>query len=205
MDRTTAIQSSRRHFLAQQAMGIGSLALSWLLARDAAAVPAKPTLEKPTFDTRPKAPPHEPKATAMISIFMQGGPSHIDLFDPKPELNKRHLQSFTGDIKYDNAAEASAKLFGSPWKFAPRGQCGMELSELLPGLAEVADDITLVRSMHTGVNNHGQSINALNSGRVTGGRPVLGSWLTYALGSEPTTPSLHGPQRSDRSARARRR
>ena len=184
MDRTTAIQSSRRHFLAQQAMGIGSLALSWLLARDAAAVPAKPTLVKPTFDTRPKAPPSHPRATAMISVFMQGGPSHIDLFDPKPELNKRHLQSFAGDIKYDNAAEASAKLFGSPWKFAPRGQCGMELSELLPGLAEIADDITLVRSMHTGVNNHGQSINALNSGRATGGRPVLGSWLTYALGSE---------------------
>jgi hypothetical protein len=184
MDPATAIQSSRRHFLAQQAMGIGSLALSWLVARDASAVPAKPTLDKPSFDLAPKAPPREPTARAMISIFMQGGPSHIDLFDPKPELTKRHLQTFAGDIKYDNAAEASAKLFGSPWKFAPRGQCGMELSELLPALAEVADDITLVRSMHTGVNNHGQSINALNSGRVTGGRPVLGSWLTYALGSE---------------------
>ena len=184
MDRQTAIQSSRRHFLAQQAMGIGSLALSWLLAKDASAAPAKPTLEKPTFDTKPKSPPRPAQATAMISLFMQGGPSHIDLFDPKPELNKRHLQTFTGDIKYDNAAQASSKLFGCPWKFAPRGQCGMELSELLPGLAEVADDITLVRSMHTGVNNHGQSINALNAGRVTGGRPVLGSWLTYALGSE---------------------
>ncbi|HEX5102439.1 MAG TPA: DUF1501 domain-containing protein [Pirellulaceae bacterium] len=184
MDPTTALQSSRRHFLAQQAMGIGSLALTWLLARDAAAAPAKPTLEKPTFDLLPKAPPRQAQARAMISIFMQGGPSHIDLFDPKPELTKRHLQSFTGDIKYDNAAEASAKLFGSPWKFQPHGECGMELSELLPGLAEVADDITLVRSMHTGVNNHGQSINALNSGRSTGGRPVLGSWLTYALGSE---------------------
>jgi len=115
---------------------------------------------------------------------MQGGPSHIDLFDPKPELTKRHLQNFTGDIKYDNAAESSAKLLGSPWKFSPRGACGMELSELLPCLGDVADDITLVRSMHTGVNNHGQSINALNGGRSTNGRPVLGSWLTYALGCE---------------------
>ncbi len=79
-------------------------------------------------------------------MFMQGGPSHIDLFDSKPELNRQHLKTFTGDIKYDNAAEASAKLFGCPWKFAPRGQCGMELSELLPALGEVADDICLVRS-----------------------------------------------------------
>ena len=71
----------------------------------------------------------------MISLFMQGGPSHIDLFDPKPELTKRHLQNFTGDIKYDNAAEASAKLFASPWKFSQHGQCGMELSRAaaLPG------------------------------------------------------------------------
>jgi Protein of unknown function (DUF1501) len=185
MDRENQLRSSRRHFLAQQSMGIGSVALAWLLNQDALrAAPAKPTLEKPTYDLKPKSPPRPAKARAMISIFMQGGPSHIDLFDPKPELTKRHLQNFTGDIKYDNAAESSAKLFGSPWKFAPRGNCGMELSELLPGLAEVADDITLVRSTHTGVNNHGQSINALNGGRSIGGRPVLGSWLTYALGSE---------------------
>ena len=185
MDRETLVRSSRRHFLAQQSMGIGSLALAWLLNQDALrAAPAKPNLEKPTYDLKPKTPPRPAQARAMISIFMQGGPSHIDLFDPKPELTKRHMQNFTGDIKYDNAAQASAKLFGSPWKFEPRGKCGMELSELLPGLAEVADDITLVRSMHTGVNNHGQSINALNGGRAIGGRPVLGSWLTYALGSE---------------------
>src|SRR5437868_5172026 len=90
----------------------------------------------------------------------------------------------SGDIKYDNAAEASAKLLASPWKFSKHGECGMELSELLPCLGEVADEITLVRSMHTGVNNHGQSINALNGGRSTNGRPVLGSWITYALGCE---------------------
>src|SRR5439155_8876967 len=146
--------------------------------------PKKPTLEKPTYDLKPKSPPQPAKARAMISIFMQGGPSHIDLFDPKPELTKRHLQKFTGDIKYDNAAESSAKLFGSPWKFSPRGECGMELSELLPCLGEVADEIALVRSMHTGVNNHGQSIFALNNGRAIAGRPALGSWITYALGTE---------------------
>src|SRR5438093_293465 len=142
MDRETLVRSSRRHFLAQQSIGVGSLALAWLLHQDdLRAAPAKPTLEKPTYDLKPKATPQPATARAMISIFMQGGPSHIDLFDPKPELTKRHLQKFSGEIKYDNAAEASAKLLASPWKFSPRGQCGMELSELLPCLGEVVDDI----------------------------------------------------------------
>ncbi len=120
----------------------------------------------------------------MISLWMQGGPSHLDLFDPKPELAKRHMENYSGKIKYDNAGQASAKLFAPPWKFQRYGQCGMELSELVPHLGEIADDITLIRSMHTGVNNHGQSINALNTGRIAAGRPVLGSWLTYGLGTE---------------------
>jgi hypothetical protein len=165
-----------------QGFGLGSLAVLSLLAEEQAR--AKPPLERPAYDLRPKPPVHPPKARAMISLFMQGGPSHVDLFDPKPELTRRHMTTFTGDIKYDNAAESSPKLFGSPWKFAPRGQCGMELSELLPGLAEVADDVTLIRSMHTGVNNHGQSLYAMNSGRITNGRPAVGSWLTYGLGTE---------------------
>ncbi|MGE0535294.1 MAG: DUF1501 domain-containing protein [Pirellulales bacterium] len=176
---------SRRHFLSQQAFGLGSLALGWLLkAERAQAAPSKPVPPRPSYDLKARRPLHPPQARAMISMFMQGGPSHIDLFEPKPELSKHHLQNFTGDIKYDNAAEASAKLFGSPWQFAPQGQCGMELSELLPGLARVADDICLIRSMQTGVNNHGQSINALNTGQIAAGRPALGSWVTYALGSE---------------------
>jgi hypothetical protein len=179
--------SSRRHFLAQQGMSLGSLALAWLLHRDgvlAASDPRKPSLERPTYDLKPKVPGKPPRAKAMISLFMQGGPSHHDLFDPKPDLAKRDGQTYTGDVKRDNAGEASSKLFASPWKFQKRGECGMELSELLPGLATIADNICLVRSMHTGVNNHGQSISALSSGRITSGRPVLGSWLTYALGSE---------------------
>ncbi len=176
---------TRRHFLSQQAFGLGSFALAWLLARDdVQAEPTKPLLERPSYDLKPRQPAAPPQAKAMISMFMQGGPSHIDLFEPKPELAKRHLQTFSGDIKYDNAAEASAKLFASPWKFSPHGQCGMELSELLPALGEIADEICLIRSMHTGVNNHGQSINALNTGAITSGRPALGSWVTYALGSE---------------------
>lgn len=176
---------SRRHFLQQQSFGLSGLALAWLLKQDGLhAAPPKPATEPIVYDLLPKALSHEPKAKAMISMFMQGGPSHHDLFDPKPELQKRHLESFPGEIKYDNAAEASSKLFASPWKFSPHGQCGMELSELLPHLGTVADDICLIRSMRTGVNNHGQSINAINTGRITGGRPALGSWVTYALGSE---------------------
>ncbi|MCA9018884.1 MAG: DUF1501 domain-containing protein, partial [Planctomycetaceae bacterium] len=152
---------SRRHFLASGSMGIGSLALSWLLNQDQAlAKPAvvRPELEKKQFDLSLKPTHHPPRAKAMISMFMQGGPSHLDMFDPKPMLQKYDGKKFPGDIKYDNAAQASSKVLGSPWKFSKHGQCGMELSELVPGLSEVVDDIVLMRSMHTSVNNHGQSI-----------------------------------------------
>ncbi len=176
---------SRRHFLQQQAFGLSGIALAWLMnEKGLLAAPPKPATQPLTYDLLPKPPSHPPQAKAMISMFMQGGPSHHDLFDPKPELQKRHMENFPGEIKYDNAAEASAKLFASPWKFSKHGQCGMELSELLPHLGGVADDICLIRSMRTGVNNHGQSINAMNTGRITDGRPALGSWVTYALGSE---------------------
>src|SRR5206468_432934 len=108
------------------------------------------------YDLTPKVPHTRPRAQAMISLFMQGGPSHLDLFDPKPMLAKYHGQKFPGEIKYDNAAQASAKVLASPWPFRKHGRCGTELSDLLPGLAEVVDDIAVIRSMHTGVNNHGQ-------------------------------------------------
>ncbi len=175
---------TRRHFLAQQSLGISGLALAWLNQQVASAEPPKPTLKPLTFDTLPKSPAVQPQATAMISMFMQGGPSHIDLFDPKPELNRLHMKTYTGDIKYDNAGEASSKLFGCPWRFRKYGDCGMDLSELMSHLGTVADDICLIRSMHTGVNNHGESINALNTGRQLSGRPSLGSWLTYGMGSD---------------------
>jgi len=166
-------------------MGIGGLALAWLLNKDGLlAAPGRPELETRQFDLLPKPPHHEPKARAMISLFMQGGPSHLDLFDPKPGMARYDGQPFPGTIRYDNAAQASAKVLHSPWRFRRHGQSGTELSELLPHLGNVADDICLIRSMRTGVNNHGQSINALNTGRTLSGRPVLGSWLTYGLGSE---------------------
>jgi hypothetical protein len=174
---------SRRHFLAAGAMGIGSLALAWLMKSEARGQD-KPDFEKPTFDLKPRPPQAPARAKAMISMFMQGGPSHIDLLDPKPALSKLDGKSHGGDIKFDNAAEASTVLMGSPWPFRPGGRCGTEISDLLPHLRAIADEIVVVRSMTTGVNNHGQSINALNTGRIADGRPALGSWMSYGLGSE---------------------
>lgn len=165
-------------------MSLAPIALAWLLGEDGLfAKPVMPGLEPEKFDLLPKQPHAPPRATAMISLFMQGGPSQVDLFDPKPILNKLDGQKFPGDIKYDNAAQASSKILGSPWKFARHGECGTELSELLPNLANVVDDIVVIRSMQSGVNNHGQAIHAMNSGRIQRGRPALGSWLTYGLGS----------------------
>jgi hypothetical protein len=174
---------TRRHFLARAGFGLGAVALPWLWQQDAKAT-SKPILDPKSFDLLPKQPQYAPRAKAMISMFMQGGPSQIDLFDPKPELDKLDGQKFPGEVKYDNAAEASPKVMACPWKFKKYGQSGMDVSELLPHFAQIVDDVTLIRSMHTGVNNHGQSIFALQNGRIIGGRPVLGSWLGYALGSE---------------------
>lgn len=175
---------TRRHLLASGAMSMGTLAAAWLADQKATADTKKPALERQTFDTLPKQTEKRASADAMISLWMQGGPSHHDMFDPKPLLEKYDGKPFPGEIKYDNAAQASSKVFASPWKFQKRGQCGMELSELIPHTAGIADEICLIRSMRTGVNNHGQSIRALQSGRVVEGRPSLGSWLTYGLGSE---------------------
>jgi hypothetical protein len=120
----------------------------------------------------------------MISLFMQGGPSHIDLFEPKPELMKLDGKDFPGEVKYDDAAGASREVMGPQWKFRPRGQSGTEMSDLIPYMGSIADEMTLIRSMHTGVNNHGQSIYALLNGQIVPGKPTVGSWITYGLGSE---------------------
>ena len=180
-----SLRAARRHFLAQGAMSLAPLAMSWAIGRDRLqAAPVKPELARQSFDLLPKQPRKTPQATAMISMFMQGGPSQVDLMDPKPELTRLDGQQFPGTIKYDNAAQASSRVLGSPWKFRQHGDCGTPISELLPGLSEIVDDVLVVRSMHTGVNNHGQSIHAMNTGRTQRGRPALGSWLTFGLGAE---------------------
>jgi len=138
-----------------------------------------------SFDAQAKASQSEPQARAIISLFMHGGPAHMDLTDPKPELTKRDGRDYSGDVKFSFVNRASKKLMGSPWKFSKHGQSGTEFSELLPHIGGIADDLCLIRSMHTGANGHEVSIRYWHSGipAVTG-RPTLGSWLTYALGSE---------------------
>ncbi|MBO0697531.1 MAG: DUF1501 domain-containing protein [Zavarzinella sp.] len=174
---------TRRDVLHTSTLGVGTVALAWLLNRDR--LLARPEfLEEKHYDLTPKKPHFQPRARAMISLFMQGGPSHMDLFDPKPELAKLDGKPFPGQVKYDNAAQASSKVLGCPWKFAKHGRSGIEVSELLPYTAGVIDDICVVRSMHTDVNNHVQSIHALNTGRIVSGHPVLGSWVCYGLGAE---------------------
>ena len=185
MSNNAHLLSTRRHFLAQNAMGIGGVALAWLLQREGLlAKPVKPNLEAAAQTLLPKQPHHAPRAKAMISCFMQGGPSQMDICDPKPQLDEWAGRDFPEKIKYDNAAQASSKVLASKWKFKKHGQCGMDFSGLVPGFGEVADELCLIRSMHTGVNNHGQSIHAMNSGRTNKGRPALGSWLSYGLGTE---------------------
>ena len=177
---------NRREFLNRHAMGVGGVALASLLARDnlLAKTSAKPQPAH-SFNTHAREPQVSPRAHAMISLFMHGGPSHMDLTDPKPELTKRSGTQYTGDVKYSFVNRASKALLGSPWKFKPHGQCGTEISELLPNIAGIVDDITLIRSMHTGYNGHEVSIRYWHSGIPSVlGRPTLGSWLTYALGSE---------------------
>jgi len=170
-------------------MSIGAFGLASLLRDDgllAATAPEKPQLEAVTYDTLPKAPHHPARAKAMISLFMGGGPSHHDLFDPKPLLNKYDGQLFPGgEIKFDNSGGASRVVLASPYKFARHGQSGMELSELIPHTASIADDICLIRSMNLkGIRNHVAGMKAMDTGSGLNGRPALGSWITCGLGSE---------------------
>ncbi|HEV3344340.1 MAG TPA: DUF1501 domain-containing protein [Pirellulales bacterium] len=178
---------NRREFLTRSAFGIGSFALAALLQDDRlllAETPGKPGENLP-LDMKPRRPSFAPRATAMISLFMHGGPSHVDLLDPKPELTALNGKEYGGDVAYSFVNRASKKLFGSPFKFAKHGQCGTDVSELLPHTAGIVDDLCVVRSMHTGHNGHEVSIRFFHGG-IAGvtGRPTLGSWLVYALGSE---------------------
>src|SRR5438046_4663237 len=144
---------SRRRFLARNALGLGSVALAWLLREDnLLATPPNMPRGPLSFDLKPKVPSLPPQARAMISLFMHGGPSHIDLFDPKPELTKRSGEDYAGEIKFSFVDRATKKLFGSPWKFQKYGQCGMDVSELLPHFSGFVDDVTLIRSMHTDIH-----------------------------------------------------
>ncbi|WP_299461978.1 DUF1501 domain-containing protein [uncultured Gimesia sp.] len=180
--------SSRRHFLAQSAFGVSSLALATLLKDEQLlAAPEKPTLEEITYDLLPKKTKHPARAKSMISIFCGGGPSHLDLFDRKPLLDEYAGKRFPGDgIKYDNAGQATSIIMPAPNTFQKCGESGMEINTaMLPHLGKVVDDITLIRSMQLpNIRNHVAGMRAMTTGRGREGWPSLGSWLTYGLGAE---------------------
>jgi hypothetical protein len=174
---------TRRHFFEQTAFGIGGLALASL-------ADASPL--EPQTGPRPQAGPEAakrfaPRAKRVIYLFMAGAPSQIDLFDPKPALTKHDGEDIPAEfIQGERFAfiKGTPKLLASPFAFARHGGSGAEISELLPNLAKVADDIAIVRSMKTTQFNHAPAQIFMNTGHQVIGRPSLGAWLSYGLGSE---------------------
>lgn len=163
--------TSRREFLQSAGLGLGWLALADLMAKDSSAS---------------EIPPHRvAKAKHVIFCFMDGGPSHVDTFDYKPEL-KNHEGEKIGDGAVSKLSQSAASRvwFGSPWNFAQRGDSGLWVSDLLPHIAGLADDLCVVRSMIGRQPLHGQQNLLLHTGRVTGLAPSMGSWISYGLGTE---------------------
>src|SRR6185295_10434816 len=183
LDRRTI---TRRWFFQQCGVGLGSIALGQLFGQNgyAATAGGAPALENPLA---PKQPHFPAKAKRVIFLFMAGAPSHLELFDYKPELAKWNGKPPPADlVKGYRAAfiNPSSTLLGPKFKFAKYGKSGAELSELLPNLAKVADDIAIVKSMYTDAFNHAPGQIFMNTGTQQFGRPSMGAWVTYGLGSE---------------------
>jgi hypothetical protein len=170
---------SRREFLAQSGAGAGMLALASLVAGEfsSSAHAAAATVHKPHF---------EPRAKRVIWLFMHGGPSHVDLFDPKPDLVKYAGQPVPDSFGMIETRRDVARnpLLGPIKPFHPRGQSGLPISEFLPHLAECADELCVIRSLHGDSVNHPQSVYQMNTGSILMGKPSVGSWIAYGLGSE---------------------
>lgn len=167
-------ERTRRQFFRECGVGLGAIALQGLLTRTAAAA-------------QPIAPHFTPRAKSIIYLFMNGAPSQLDLFDFKPRLNEFNLQECPAEFLQGERfafIRGTPKLLGSPYKFARHGECGAEVSELLPHTAKIVDDIAIVRSLQTDAFNHAPAELFINSGLARIGRPSLGSWLSYGLGSE---------------------
>jgi hypothetical protein len=162
----------RRSMLARSGLGFGALALPGLLAQDAGAAESDLGARQPHF---------APRAKRVIHFFLNGGPSHVDTFDPKPELSKR-----SGEVIPINLAteRKTGAAFGSPFKFDRYGESGLEISELFKKTAEHADDIAVVRSMYAQVPNHEPSLMLMNCGDSVQPRPSVGAWVLYGLGVE---------------------
>ena len=169
---------TRRHFFEQASFGIGGLALASLIDDVVLAQGSRPSPYTLDF---------APKVKRVIYLFMAGAPSQIDLFDPKPALTKHDGQDIPEEfIKGERFAfiKGTPKLLASPFQFKKHGQSGAELSELLPNLSKLADQVTFIRSMQTTQFNHAPAQIFMNTGHQVIGRPSLGSWLSYGLGSE---------------------
>ncbi|MBI3667971.1 MAG: DUF1501 domain-containing protein [Acidobacteria bacterium] len=163
---------TRREALRKMGSGFGMLGLAGLVGKSSPA--AGPLDVKPTN--------FPPKAKHVIFLFLNGGPSHVDTFDPKPMLTKYHGQPIpTGNLKTERK---TGNLLKSPFQFKKCGQSGIEISEIFPRLGEMIDDICVIRSMYADRPNHEPSLFMLNSGHVLPGHPSMGSWLTYGLGTE---------------------
>ncbi len=171
---------SRREMLRVSGLGFGALAWQSLAAAEGKALPQEGRAANPLI---PRPPHRSPKARSVILLMQNGGPSQMDLFDPKPELKKREGQTYAEKVeKFQKGSEAN-KLLGSPFAFHHRGSCGMEMSEVIPCLGSVADELCMIRSMYTEHNNHTEGLVMFNTGKIFPGRPALGSWVSYALGS----------------------
>lgn len=177
--RSTA--ATRRAFLRRFGGGFGALALLDLLVKDGVLAADGPGLVHPLA----AKPPHFPaSATSVIDLFMYGGPSQVDLFDPKPELQKRDGQPLPTGETLDVFFGAPGPLMASPFRFQKHGQSGQWVSDILPELARVVDEIAIIRSMHAESNNHAPALFQMNTGQVRPGHPSLGSWASYGLGTE---------------------
>ncbi len=161
---------SRRSMLRRMAGGAGMLGLASMLR------PLAATAANPAIDGRPNIPV---RAKRVIFLFLNGGPSHVDTFDPKPALAKHEGEMPSGDLY----RKAKGGFMPSPLKFSRHGECGMEISESLPNLAKLADDLCVIRSMHTDVPNHEPALLQMHTGLVQPTRPSLGAWALYGLGS----------------------
>jgi hypothetical protein len=185
---------SRRGFFDRVAYGTYGAALAYLLGKDryggsgllGSEVSSTPELGRAPFDLKPRAPHFQPRAKAVIQLVMQGGPSHIDLFDPKPQLKKFQGQPPSKDLvaRTDLDTDRIGGMLPSPFRFARHGRSGLWLSEALPYLARQVDHIAVIRSMFTTHPNHEPALYKLQSGRLQSGFPCLGSWVVYGLGSE---------------------
>src|SRR4051812_34446918 len=170
---------SRRDFLNHCGLGFGALALGGVL-RDAGLLTAAPI--DPLHPLAPRPPQFPARAKHVIHIFANGGPSHVDTFDPKPALQKYAGQPLpTPNPRTERKTGAA---FPSPFQFHKHGQSGIEVSELFPNVAKCIDDIAVIRSMHADVPNHEPSLLLMNCDEARLIRPSLGSWLTYGLGTD---------------------